>query len=101
MIFDILDIFDDLPAFGSSPRHRGERRNLMARWTLGLALAGIITVGLTSFIALITGIIAFIQIAASGQRGLATAITGFVLGLIITGGWAAFIIAVILRALGS
>ncbi|PMB98064.1 hypothetical protein [Brevibacterium luteolum] len=48
MIFDILDIFDDLPAFGSSPRHRGERRNLMARWTLGLALAGIITVGLPS-----------------------------------------------------
>jgi len=57
--------------------------------------------GLTSFIALITGIIAFIQIAASGQRGLGTAITGFVLGLIITGGWSAFIIAVILSALGS
>ena len=59
MIFEVLVIFDDLPALGSSPRHRGERRILIARWTLGLALAGIIT------------------------------------------GWAAFIIAVILRALGS
>ena len=101
MIFDVLDIFDDLPAFGSSPRHRGERRNLVARWTLGLALAGIISVGLTSFIALITGIIAFIQIAATGQRGAGTAISGFILGLLITGGWTAFIIAVIVSALGS
>ncbi|MCT1874400.1 hypothetical protein [Brevibacterium luteolum] len=53
MIFDILDIFDDLPAFGGSPRHRGERRNLMARWTLGLALAGIITVGAAFIIVVI------------------------------------------------
>lgn len=53
MIFDVFDIFDDLPAFGSSPRHRGERRNLMARWTLGRALAGIITVGAAFIIAVI------------------------------------------------
>ncbi|MGJ7539319.1 DUF4190 domain-containing protein [Brevibacterium luteolum] len=101
MIFDVLDIFDDFPAFGSSARYRGEPRNLMAKWTLGLALAGIVSVGLTSFIALITGIIAYFQIAATGQRGAGTAISGFILGLLITGGWTAFIIAVIVSALSS
>lgn len=95
MVLDLLELFSDLPAFGSSPRYPGDRRNLLAKWTLGLAFGGIITLGLTSLASLVTGIIALVQIFAFRQRGVGTAITGMIIGLIVTAVWAFIIIAVV------
>ena len=76
------------------------RTNSFATASLVLGLAGFITCGLTSILAVIFGHVAIAQIGRDGADGKGMAIAGLALGWLLTGLWILFWL-LWLGALGS
>lgn len=76
--------------YGAGPTPIGIQTNGMATASMVCGLIGFFACGLTSILAIIFGHVAQSQMKRTGEGGNGMAVTGLILGYIVTAGWMVF-----------